>query len=401
MFRARLFAMIVGAAGVFLLGVSGQGQDNLGLAGRGDSLRLALLRTPEVQKELELKPEQIEKLARIGEQAKQAKKQVESATKDKAKGKAKADDSVAKQQERLARDAMEGALSEVMQGFDERVNAVLDRRQRSRLTQIVLRVQGPSAFRTPELIEALGLGPDQVDAIGEILDGARGEQDQQKERQKRSSELSKASGDFALEKVRKDQEKAQSRAYAYKMTKRIMPEIGKILTRRQRDQYNRMLGGPFDLTTLTGPDGQPLIDESADLEGWLLRQPAVHEELKLSVEQKEQLAKGRTPAKVLESDQAARLRQLVLQGEGPAALTRPDVAKALRLDDEQVEQIWAIFDNLMDASQQLRESLKNANPDFSPGDPTQEAARKEQEKAKLRSARRISVTGRCNRSTRS
>ena len=384
MFRARLFAMMLGATGVFLLGVSGQGQENLGLAGRADSLRLALLRTPEVQKELKLKEEQLQKISRIGEQAKQAKKQVESATKDKAKGKTKADDPVAKAQERLAREATDGMLSQVRQGIDEQINSVLDSRQRSRLTQIVLRVQGPSAFRTPELIDALGLGPDQVEAIGEILDGAKGEQDQHKERQKQASELAKASGDFELEKVQKDQEKAQSRAYAYKLNKRVMPQIGQVLTKHQRSLYNRMLGGSFDLTKLTGLDGQPLLDESADLEGWLLRQPAVHEELKLDVEQKAKLAKGQAPAKVLDPDQAARLCQLVLQGEGPAALTRPDVVRALRLDDEQMEQIQANFDNLLGANRQLHESLKNANDGFDPGDPAQERIRKEQEKAKLR-----------------
>jgi hypothetical protein len=384
MIRARLFAIMLGAAGVFLLGVSGQGQENLGLAGRGDSLRLALLRTPEVQKELKLKADQLQKIGRIGEEAKQAKKQAESATKDKAKGKTKAVDPIAKEQERLAREAMDGVLSEVMQGIDEQINAVLDSRQRNRLTQIVLRVQGPSAFRTPELIDALGLGPDQVEAIGEVLDGVKGEQDQYKERQKRSSELAKASGDFELEKVRKDQEKARTRAYAFKLSKQVMPEIGRILTRRQRDQYNRMLGESFDLAKLTGRDGQPLIDDSADLEGWLLRQPAVQEELKLNAEQKGQLARGLTPAKVLDSDQVARLRQLVIQGEGPAALTRPDVARALRLDDEQAEQIRAVFEGLLGANQQLRESLKNDNEDFHPGDPAQEATRKEQEKARLR-----------------
>ncbi len=165
-----------------------------------------------------------------------------------------------------------------------------------------------------------------------------------------------------------------------------MPQIGRVLTRHQREKYNRMLGASFDLARLTGPDGQPLIDESADLEGWLLKQVPVQEELKLTAEQKARLGRDEPTAKVLDSVQLARFRQIVLQGEGPAALTRPDVARALRLEDEQAEQLQAVLDDLIGANQQLRESLKNAsaNPDFNPADPAQEAARKEQEKARLR-----------------
>ena len=100
----------------------------------------------------------------------------------------------------------------------------------------------------------------------------KGEQDQYKEAQKRASELAKAGGDFELEKVRKEQEKGRSRAVAYKLGKMAMPEIGRILTRHQRGMYNKMIGDPFDLATLTGRDGEPLFDEAADLRPWLLKQ---------------------------------------------------------------------------------------------------------------------------------
>jgi hypothetical protein len=76
---AHLFAVALGAVGVFLLALAGNGQEKLGLAGPGDSLRLALLRSPEVQKELELKGEQNQKIARIRELTKEAKNQVEAA----------------------------------------------------------------------------------------------------------------------------------------------------------------------------------------------------------------------------------------------------------------------------------------------------------------------------------
>jgi hypothetical protein len=386
--RAHLFAVALGAAGVFLLALAGNGQEKLGLAGPGDSLRLALLRSPEVQKALELKEEQNQRIARIRELTKEAKRQVESAHgQGKEKRKTKAVDPVAKEQERLAREAMNGDLVEVERETDRQISAVLDARQRARLTQIVLRVEGPSAFLTPELIDALGLGPDQVEAIREILDGMKGEQDQFKESQKRSFELVKAGGDFDLEKIRKDQQKAQTRAYAYRLSKQVMTQIGRVLTRRQRDKYNRMLGESFDLGRLSGPQGQPLFDDSAELGGSLLRQPAVQAELKLTAQQRERLARGERAAKVLDSGQNARLRQIALQGEGPAALTRPEVARALRLDDEQIEQIeqiQGVLDELLGAHRQLRDTLKAAPPGFDGDDPAQVARRKEQEKSRLR-----------------
>jgi hypothetical protein len=163
-----------------------------------------------------------------------------------------------------------------------------------------------------------------------------------------------------------------------------MTQIGRVLTRRQRDKYNRMLGESFDLGRLSGPEGQPLFDDSADLGGSLLRQPGVQAELKLTAQQKERLARGEPAAKVLDSGQQARLHQILLQGEGPAALTRPDVARALRLDDEQIEQIQGVLDELLGSHRQLRDALKAAPPGFDGDDPEQVARRKEQEKSRLR-----------------
>jgi hypothetical protein len=384
----RLSAVAFGATGVFLLAMAGKAQEKLGLAGPGESLRLALLRSPEVQKALELKAEQSQKIARIRERAKTAKKQVEAAHgKDKEKGKTKAEDQVAKEQERLAREAMNVDLAEAERETDRQINAVLDARQRTRLTQIVLRAEGPSAFLTPDLVDALGLVPDQLEQIRAILDDTKGEQEQFKESRKRSSELLKVGGDFELEKIQKDQAKAQERAHAYRVSRQVMTEIGRVLTRGQRERYNRMIGEAFELARLSGPKGQSLFDESADVAGSLLRQPSVQLELKLTAQQKERLGRGEAAAKVLDSAQQARLRQIVLQGEGLAALIRPDVARALRLDDEQIEQIQGVFDELLGAHRQLRDMLKAAprDPEFDRNDPEQEEKRKEQEKTRLRS----------------
>jgi hypothetical protein len=382
--KSHAFAMLMGSAGVLFAALVGHGQERLGLAGRGDSLRLALLRTPEVQRELKLTDQQKEKIARIEAESKESKKRVDSTygKGEKGKPKAKAEDPQT-DEERIARQARESELDGLEQQADERLAAILDSRQRSRLTQIVLRVQGPSAFLTPEVSEKLGLTPDQIVAIREVLGGIKDEQDQYKEVQKRAFELAKAGGDFELEKVRKEQQKGQGRAFAYKLGKQAMPAIGRILTRRQRDLFNRMLGDPFDLGSLTGRDGQPLIDESADLKPWLLGQPPVQQELALTPSQRDQLAREVPASRVLDSKQRSRLSQLELQAEGITALTRPDVVRALRLDPEQVEQIQSHLEVLADESKRLRDALKAAPPE--PGDGAlDEAAAKEQSKARMR-----------------
>ena len=388
MLRARLVGAVLGMAGLLLLAFTGSGQEKLGLAGAGDSLRAALLRTPEVQKELKLTSQQLAKIVRIAEQAKTSKKTIEEAHgkgKGREKGKAKADDPVAKEQEQIAKEAMGGVFADLERDTDEQLNAILDSRQRTRLTQIVLRVEGPSAFLTPELIDGLALGPEQQQLIQELLIGIKSEQDAYKESQKQASELAKASGDLDLEKTRKDQEKTQKRGFAYRLSKQVMPRIGQVLTRRQREIYNRMLGDSFDLAKLTGPEGQPLIDDSAGLAGLLLREPAIQLELKLTNPQKEQLGRGARADKVLDARQRARLQQIVFQAEGLSALSRPDVLKSLQIDEEQLGQIQEILTNLVGESRELRDALKAEAAGFEPGDPEQEAERKEREKTALRS----------------
>ena len=389
MLRARLIGAVVGAAGVLLLAFTGSGQEKLGLAGGETRSGGRYSAHRETQKELKLTKEQIAKITRIVEEAKTSKKKVEEAhgkVKGRGKEKAKGDDPVAKEQERLVREAMGGDFAELERETDQQINAILDSRQRTRLTQIVLRVQGPSAFLTPELIDALALGPEQLQMIQEILTSVTAEQEQYKESQKQAGELVKASGAFDLEKVRKNQQKTQARSFAFKLNKEVMPQIGKVLTRRQREIYNRMLGDSFDLAKLTGPEGQPLIDDSAGLAGLLLREPAVQLELKLTDPQKDQLSRGGRPDKVLDARQRNRLQQIVFQAEGLSALEparghpgSPARRRATRANPG--GPVQSCRRKQATAGRAQSETLRISKPE----DPEQEAARKEQEKARMRS----------------
>lgn len=380
--KSHAIAMLMGMTAVLLAAMAGNGQERLGLAGRGDSLRLALLRTPEVQKVLKLTNEQRDRIAKLEVETKVSKKRIEANFPKGEKGQPKVKGAPETDEQRIAKQAREAEFDGLERQADDRLDAILTARQRTRLRQIVLRIQGPSAFLTPEVIEKLGLTDDQLDAIREILGAIKNQQDQYKEVQKRAFDLAKAGGEFEVEKARKDQQKGQGRAFTYKLGKQAMPEIGRILTRHQRSLFNSMLGDPFDLAQLTGPDGQPLIDDSANLRPWLLRQPPIQQELALTPAQRQQLANDVPEDKVLDTRQRERLGQLELQAEGITVLTRPDVIKALRLDPDQLAQIQARLDGLVEETRRIHDELKASPPEVGPdGD---EAAAKEQVREQLR-----------------
>jgi hypothetical protein len=394
MWATRLAAVGLGVLGVLVGALVGIGQDNLGLAGPGDPLKLSLLRLPAVQKELELTPEQNATIATLSEQTKEAKKEIESAS-GKVKGQPKVQDAGPNGNGAggagFNSEIFEAGLSALEQKTEEALRKLLNVKQRTRLAQIALRAEGPGAFVKPELIRALNLGQDQVAIVQEILDGLRTANEQYKESQKQSAALTKDLGDSPdLEKLQKDQQKGQTRTRAYTQSKQAMAQIAKILTRRQRDNYNKLLGPPFDFVKLADAKGQPLFGGETDLAATLARQPAVLEELELNEEQKARIAAGETPLKVLDKRQRARLNQIALQSEGPAAFTRPDVQRTLRLDQTQIDDIATVLTDVTEATRQLRESQKAAfarqGADAAPGDPAQEKVRKEQDKEKRRSA---------------
>ncbi len=127
MLRTRLIGAVLGMAGVLLLAFTGTGQEKLGLAGPGDSLRAALPRTPQVQKELRLTTQRIEKLVRIAEQAKTSKKKVEESSgkgKGRDQAKAKANDPVAKERERIAQQSMDPVFARLERDTDDQLNGI-------------------------------------------------------------------------------------------------------------------------------------------------------------------------------------------------------------------------------------------------------------------------------------
>ena len=381
--KMRPWAIAPGLIGVLLVAFAGIGEGQLGIGGPGEGAKLALLRLPSVQKELKLTDKQKAEIARLGDETKAAKKTIDAESKAQPKSK---DEAIPKGMPDPAAQAREASFAELEAGAEASLKKLLDSPQRVRLSEIALQVEGPQAFLKPELIQSLNLDEYQVQQIQGILGVVREQQDQAKAAQKRSAEL----GSMDLEKVSKEQQKTQFRTQALKVSKRAMAEIGKVLSKKQRDKYTKLLGEPFNLAGVTDEKGRKLFDASADLASALLKMPSVREELKLTAEQKAALDRDEPAAKVLKPSQRARLNQIELQGEGPSVFLRTDVVRSLRLDEEQVGNIEAILDGLSEARRTLKDARKQADEarkaagEADP-DPVVEKTRKEQEKEKLRS----------------
>ena len=386
MAKMRAWAVAPGLIGVLVVAFAGIGEGQLGIGGPGEGTKLGLLRLPSVQKELVLTEKQKAEIARIGAETKSAKKTIDAESKGQAKAKGEA---IPKGMPDPAADARDAAFADLETATEANLKKLLDPEQRTRLSEIALQVEGPQAFLKPELIRSLDLIDDQVEQIQGILGVVREQRDQAKAAQKRAAEL----GTFDLEKVSKEQQKTQSRTLALKVSKKAMAEIGKVLSKKQRDKYTRLLGEPFNLAGATDEKGRKLFDPSADLASALLEMPAIREELKLSDEQKAALDRDEPAAKVLKPAQRDRLDQLELQGEGASVFLRPDVIRSLKLNEEQVEKIGSMLDGLSDARRQLKDARKEADEArkaAGEADPDPESVvektRKEQEKEKMRAA---------------
>jgi hypothetical protein len=151
---------------------------------------------------------------------------------------------------------------------DEPLVKVLDHRQRTRLEQIQIQGEGPIVFRRPEIQRRLNLSPDQIEAIAAILVQGNEAMQQAATVQVELPHLGTTTPDqrktmreslFESKSFRPQLEKARKSVLgARQMTMRA---IGKVLTRRQRENFEKMLGEPFDIARLR-PEGAPPAKES-------------------------------------------------------------------------------------------------------------------------------------------
>jgi hypothetical protein len=136
---------------------------------------------------------------------------------------------------------------------DQARSKVLDRRQRQRLDQLRVQIDGPFAFSRPEIQERLNLAPEQVEAIQEIVNQSREKMfeaivippavipEGMSPANRADHEKLKENKQFA-EHVQK------GKRTLVQLRQEAMRQILKVLSRGQRARYETMRGEPFDFT---------------------------------------------------------------------------------------------------------------------------------------------------------
>jgi hypothetical protein len=149
---------------------------------------------------------------------------------------------------------------------------ILEPRQRTRLDQIVLQIKGPLAVAEPEIAARLNIGPDQAAQIQAILDEYQQAQAQawtvRRERidaaslppANRSGVSPKgktpagadgraADGDAQEKRVQAEIKAMEDESQ--QLYREALRQVARVLTRRQKTIFDKMLGPPFDVARLS------------------------------------------------------------------------------------------------------------------------------------------------------
>jgi hypothetical protein len=285
-----------------MIGLRAAAPGGLGM-GTAAVSRLTLLTQPAVQKELKLTDAQKKKIGVVDEQFKKKAQEHMRTQMDQMRNQLETMRAAGggPPDPQMLRASMEGMKQGMQAGLDEADAAALKElqpKQRARLEQVKLQVDGPLSFERPDVIERLGLAPDQIEHMQAILAEGRGQMDQApalmfkpgpapgqgpgvgpgqgpgpgsgpgaggappspKDMVKNfNSKEFQDQFKSAMEKRRKD---------VLGVRDRMMQALGQALTRGQRSAYRRMLGEPFDVKALqSGPIAPPAVSFTVGGEG--------------------------------------------------------------------------------------------------------------------------------------
>ena len=171
-------------------------------------------------------------------------------------------------QERMA--TMRAAMTGLQKDTEAMIAKVLDAKQRTRLAQIHLQSQRLNAFTTPELAQKLNLNEDTVAQIREILDG------QNEARRSQFAKMGEVFAQFAggnvgrpgreeMQALREnpefqkkmDETRKESDAANKTFEEKAKLQVGRLLSKKQKDTYAKLTGAPFDLAKLNNGRGGP------------------------------------------------------------------------------------------------------------------------------------------------
>jgi hypothetical protein len=193
--------------------------------------------------------------------------------------------------------AMREAMNELRQSTEQALAKILSRGQVGRLRQIQLQLEGPSALVRDEIAEKINLDEVQVESIRELMNERRqmqrenGQAQRELFRQMRPNNPNQnadagnnadnpgnanpgnnngGNGNrgnnrrFDPEAFRKFMEQPEVKAKMdefrtgqQKVEDQFVAAVNKVLSPRQRANYKKMLGAPFDRTKMGGPWGGP------------------------------------------------------------------------------------------------------------------------------------------------
>lgn len=201
--------------------------------GMGDP-SLRLLRSEEVQKELELIDDQKQKLREIADEMGQQMRQMFSSM---------ADLSPEQRQAKFAenRDKMQAATESARKKVDE----ILLPHQSDRLRQLSLQMQGSSALMDPKVQEELKITDEQKQKL----------QASREKFEAKMRDMMPQRGPDQQRPERSDAERESRRNQFEQLRKSASDELTAVLTPAQREQLENMKGKKFDFPAMPGPGG--------------------------------------------------------------------------------------------------------------------------------------------------
>jgi Spy/CpxP family protein refolding chaperone len=132
---------------------------------------------------------------------------------------------------------MRAAGMALREANDHALAKVLKSSQKSRLDEIVLRYEGPLATVQPDIAKKLKMSTTQNQKVQGIIMALAVEQRQMAVTVRQNGNYTNRQRDVITQQSAKLRETA-------------VQQIAKVLTRKQKDEFNRMLGEPFDLSKI-------------------------------------------------------------------------------------------------------------------------------------------------------
>jgi hypothetical protein len=256
-----------GFRGGFLNSVLNRSNDQGGRMGGGTNY--SLLDNPAVQEDLMLTKDQKEEIKTVFGRLSRQREEMFSRWNEMRRNldAPKGQPDQGGQQEAGARPAAVPSMLEILETTqaeaDARFARIVKKSQRERLFQIQLQRQGPLAVLRPDIAEKLNIGPDQQEQLEILMREVREEVQQfMQARRQALQSFSTPDGRLDAKAIRARGESRDGKAEIKEMRQRgeqiqdqTIKEIGKILSKKQKARFNAMLGKPFDVAKLEGPDG--------------------------------------------------------------------------------------------------------------------------------------------------